>query len=55
MTKICEGRFPNQNIRQRVNGKLKDIIIPCNDMYTIYEQSGQLYRSINGSRPIPIY
>jgi len=55
MIKIFEGKLPCPEIRTIVNGNPQVITIPCNDVYTIYEQSGQLYRSINGNRPIPIY
>ena len=55
MIKIFEGKLPVQKIRAMVNNELQIIAIPCDDVYTIYEQSGQLYSSVNGNRPIPIY
>ena len=55
MVKIYEAKLPNRRILQVVNGEKKVIIIPCNDICSIYEQSGQLYYCINNAtRLIPI-
>ena len=55
MIKIYECKLPNRKILRTINGKRQVIIIPCDDICTIYEQSGQLYYCINdATRPIPL-
>jgi len=54
MVKIYVGKLPDRKIVRTVNGETKSIVIPSYDVCTIYEQSGQLYYSINNERPTPL-
>ena len=52
MTKIYEGALPDVEIVRTVGGMKRVIKIPLQAFCTIYEQSGQTYYCVNGSKKL---